>query len=214
MNVEDIASSLIRGDAPAVRRLTMEALEAGVAAEVVLSDGLIAGMNVIGTRFRNGEIYVPEVLVAARAMKAGMEYLEPVLIACGIQPLGRCLVGTVKGDIHDIGKNLVIMMLRGAGFEVADLGVDVPPEKFMEAIRTFKPHIVGMSALLTTMMVQMEHNIAAFRQAGLLENTRVMVGGAPVTESFAREIGADAYGEDAADAKEKALELLRALKDR
>ena len=212
MVLEEIAKSLIRGDAETVGRLTREALDAGLPPDALLEKGLIAGMHVVGLKFRNNEIFVPEVLLAARAMKAGMTYLEPILAAGGIQPVGRCVIGTVKGDIHDIGKNLVAMMLRGTGFDVIDLGVNVPVQKFMEAIRTHRPDIVGMSALLTTTMVQMKTNIAAFREAGWLDGIKVMVGGAPVTEAFAEEIGADAYGKDAAEAAEKAIELLKKVK--
>jgi 5-methyltetrahydrofolate--homocysteine methyltransferase len=214
MRLDDIADSLIRGDANEAARLTREALDAGFAPDAVLERGLMAGMSVIGVKFKNNEIFVPEVLVAARAMKAGMQHLEPILAACGIQPAGKYLIGTVKGDIHDIGKNLVVMMLTGAGFEVIDLGVNVPASKFMEAIEAHQPDIIGLSALLTTTMIQMKHNLQAFRDAGVLDRVKVMVGGAPVTAAFAKEIGADEYGKDAAEATEKALKLIREMRQK
>ncbi|MBM3791250.1 MAG: cobalamin-binding protein [Acidobacteria bacterium] len=211
MKLEDIAGSLIRGDADAVARLTREALDGGVDPKSLLRDALIAGMDTVGGRFRSNEIFIPEVLIAARAMKAGMQHLEPVLAACGVRPVGRCLIGTVSGDIHDIGKNLVTMMLRGGGFEVIDLGVNVPLEGFLDGIERHRPHIVGMSALLTTTMVQMQVNIEEFRRAGLTDRLKVMVGGAPVSESFARQIGADGFAADAAGAKDEARALLRTV---
>jgi len=211
VQLDEILQHLVCGDAAAVSRLTQQALAGGLAPAVVLNNGLIAGMDIIGERFRRNEIFVPEVLVAARAMKAGLEHLEPHLSACGFQPVGRCIIGTVSGDIHDIGKNLVIMMLRGAGLEVVDLGIDVSAERFLQAIDRHQPDIVAMSALLTTTMAQMRSNIDAFRSAGALLHAKTLVGGAPLTEKFAQAIGADAFGADAADAKEKALALLSAL---
>jgi 5-methyltetrahydrofolate--homocysteine methyltransferase len=212
MDLNLIAQSLIIGDDKAVSQLTREALDEGVPAEVVLEEGLIPGMRVIGVRFRNNEIFVPEVLVAARAMKAGLAHLEPIFAACGIEPVGRFVIGTVKGDIHDIGKNLVGMMLKGAGFEVIDLGVNTSLQKFCDAIEQHNPQIVGMSALLTTTMPQMKVNIEEFRKRGYLERMRVMVGGAPVSAEYAQKTGADAHGKDASDAVEKALSLLEGLK--
>jgi 5-methyltetrahydrofolate--homocysteine methyltransferase len=202
----EIAAAVIRGDAAAVDRLTDEALRAGEAADVVLDRGLTAAMAVIGRRFRANEIFVPEVLVAARAMKAGLARLEPVLAETGVPPVGTCVIGTVQGDIHDIGKNLVAMMLRGAGFAVVDLGVNVPAQAFAEAVRTHSPQIVGLSALLTTTMVQMQPTIAAVRDASA--QVRVMVGGAPVSVAFAAEIGADAYGANAGEAVDVALRFV------
>jgi 5-methyltetrahydrofolate--homocysteine methyltransferase len=209
MRLEEIAEFIIRGDADCAGRLTQRALQEGFSAEMVLENGLMAGMGVIGRKFRDNEIFVPEVLLAARAMKAAMTHLEPILAACGIEPTGRFVIGTVKGDIHDIGKNLVGMMLRGAGFEVVDLGTNVSAERFIEAIEQHEPHIVGMSALLTTTMAQMGVNLKMFQQAGVRERIKVMVGGAPITPEFAEAIGADAYGHDAAEAAEKAMELLK-----
>ncbi len=203
-----LSQALIDGKADAVSQLTRAALDEGVPAETVLEEGLIAGMKVIGVRFRDNIIFVPEVLVAARAMKAGLAHLEPIFAACGVQPVGRIVIGTVKGDIHDIGKNLVGMMMKGAGLEVIDLGVNTPLQKFCEAIDAHQPQLVGMSALLTTTMGQMQTNIAAFRERGYGDRIRVMVGGAPVSEEYARRIGADAWGKDASDAVEKALKLL------
>jgi 5-methyltetrahydrofolate--homocysteine methyltransferase len=158
--------------------------------------------------FRSGELFVPEVLIAARAMKAGMEILRPLFVESGIEPVGRVLLGTVKGDLHDIGKNLVGMMLEGGGFEVIDLGVDVTADKFVEAIKAQKPDLVGMSALLTTTMVMMKGTIEAIAAAGLRDSVRIMVGGAPVTEEFAQDIGADAFGADASLAVIRAKELM------
>lgn len=207
-DLQQIAQHLIDGHADDVSRLVREALDEGVPVETILDKGLIAGMTVVGVRFRNNEIFVPEVLVSARAMKAGMAHLEPILSACGIPPVGTFVIGTVKGDIHDIGKNLVGMMLRGAGFKVIDLGVNTTTQKFMDAIAEHQPQIVGMSALLTTTMGQMKVNIDAFRAAGL--GIKVMVGGAPVSVEYAGRIGADAHGANAAEAVEKALALVGA----
>jgi methanogenic corrinoid protein MtbC1 len=207
-----LAGHLIDGHADEVSALTRQALDEGLAPADVLERGLIAGMRVVGERFRDNIIFVPEVLVAARAMKAGLAHLEPILAACGIEPIGTFVIGTVKGDIHDIGKNLVGMMLRGAGFRVVDLGVNTPLPKFLSAIEEHQPQIVGMSALLTTTMGQMKVNLEAFRQAGLFDRLRVMVGGAPLTEDYARAIGAHGYGKDATTAVARALDLLQELK--
>src|SRR5512138_3549161 len=185
MVIEDLKQSLIRGDATAVAQLTLDALAEGIAPQVVLESGLIAGMNVVGMRFKNNEIFLPEVLVAARAMKAGVAHLEPRLATSGVKPIGKFLIGTVKGDVHDIGKNLVVIMLRGAGFDVVDLGVSASARNFIEAIETHRPDIVGMSALLTTTMMQMKKNIDAFREAGVRSRVKVLVGGAPVSHTFA-----------------------------
>jgi len=207
-----LAQHLIDGHDADVARLTKEALDEGRSPAEILDQGLIAGMQVIGERFRDNIIFVPEVLIAARAMKAGLAHLEPVLAACGIEPVGTFVIGTVKGDIHDIGKNLVGMMLKGAGFRVIDLGVNTPLAKFQAAIAEHRPEIVGMSALLTTTMGQMKVNIEAFRTAGMLEQMRVMVGGAAVSEDYAATIGAHAHGRDAPASVTKALELLAEVK--
>jgi 5-methyltetrahydrofolate--homocysteine methyltransferase len=194
------------GNFKEVERLTLEALDEGLPAQDILDGGLIAGMNVVGEQFKKGEIFVPGVLLAARAMKAGMPYLQPILADTGAKPVGRIVLGTVEGDQHDIGKTVVGMMLEGAGFEVIDLGVDTPSEKFVEAAREEKADIVGMSALLTTTMLHMKRTIEVLKSASLTVKT--LVGGAPVTQRFAKEIRADAYAEDAALAVEKAKELL------
>ena len=203
-----LAQHLIDGHADDVARLTREALDEGQTPSDILERGLIAGMQVIGVRFRDNVIFVPEVLVAARAMKAGLAHLEPVLATCGIEPVGTYVIGTVKGDIHDIGKNLVGMMLKGAGFRVIDLGVNTPLPKFLSAIEEHRPDLVGMSALLTTTMGQMKVNIAAFRDAGLFDRLRVMVGGAAVSVDYASAIGAHGYAKDAPDAVARAVDLL------
>jgi 5-methyltetrahydrofolate--homocysteine methyltransferase len=196
-----------KGDFKEVERLTKEALEKGAPAREILDKGLVSGMAVIGERFKKNECYVPEVLLSARAMKAGTAILKPVLTATGVKPMGRVVLGTVKGDQHDIGKNLVGMMLEGAGFEVIDLGVDTLPEKFVEAAKEKKPEIVAMSALLTTTMIHMKTTIEALKAAGL--NVKTMIGGATITQGFADEIKADAYGKDGAIAVERAKELLK-----
>lgn len=206
--LEQIAKELFAGNAKAVSELTQRALEEGLSPQEVLNGGLIKGMNVVGEKFKANEIYVPEVLIAARAMKAGMEILRPKLIETGVEPVAKFVIGTVKGDLHDIGKNLVAMMMEGAGFEVIDLGIDVPSEKFIQAIKEHKPQLVGMSALLTTTMIQIRENLKAFQEAGVRTQVKVMVGGAPVTQKFADEVGADGYAPDAASAVDKAKELL------
>jgi 5-methyltetrahydrofolate--homocysteine methyltransferase len=198
---------LSQGKVAEVKQLTREALEAGVPVELILKEGLIQAMDRIGVKFKNGEVYIPEVLIAARAMHAGMAVLKPVLSKSTGRMAGKVIIGTVKGDLHDIGKNLVIMMLEGGGFEVVDLGIDVPVEKFIEAIKIHQPQVVGMSALLTTTMREMKNNIQAVEWAGLRSQVKMIVGGAPVTEKFAREIGADGYAPDAASA----VELVRSL---
>jgi 5-methyltetrahydrofolate--homocysteine methyltransferase len=209
VDMNALAQSVIDGDAPTADRLTREGLEAGMTPETILEKGLIAGMTVVGVLFKNNEIFVPEVLMSARAMKAGMAHLQPLLEAKGVEPIGKYVIGTVKGDLHDIGKNLVAMMLRGAGFEVTDLGVDTSLEKFLAAIEKVHPQIVGMSALLTTTMGQMARNIEAFDKMSLRQHLKVMVGGAPLSQEFATKISADAYGKDAADAVDKAQRLVR-----
>ena len=206
--MQAISHALIVGDQHAVDRMTRQALDEGFPANTVLDDGLVSGMALVGVKFRDNIIFVPEVLVAARAMKAGMAHLEPILSASGISPLGAVIMGTVKGDLHDIGKNLCIMMLRGAGFNVHDLGVDTKPQEFIDAVYEHDARIVGMSALLTTTMPNMGRTIQAFEDEGLRESVRMMVGGAPVTQEFADDMGADGYGKDAIACVEKAKELL------
>jgi len=203
-----IAEALIDGDNETVDRLTREALAAGIEALEVMDYGLIAGMGIVGIKFRQNFIFVPEVLACARAMKAGMAHIEPILSASGIDPLGKVIMGTVKGDLHDIGKNLCIMMLRGAGFEVIDLGVDTAPDRFIEAVEEYRAPLMGMSALLTTTMPNMGKTIEAFIDADLRDEIKIMVGGAPVTQEFADDMGADGYGKDALACVELAKSLL------
>jgi 5-methyltetrahydrofolate--homocysteine methyltransferase len=196
-SLQAIAAALIEGEHALVNQLTRQALDEGIEALEVMDDGLIAGMAVVGIKFRENIIFVPEVLACARAMKAGMAHIEPILSASGIDPLGKVVMGTVKGDLHDIGKNLCIMMLRGAGFEVIDLGVDTSPDKFIEAVEEHQAPLLGMSALLTTTMPNMGKTIEAFIDADLRDQVKIMVGGAPVTQEFADDMGADGYGKDA-----------------
>ena len=205
-DLKALADAIIRGDQSAAVEITKAALENGTPAESVLNDGLIAGMDVVGARFKKNEIYIPEVLIAARAMKMAMEILEPELIKAGVQPVGKFLIATVQGDLHDIGKNLVAMMLKGAGFDVVDLGVDVEPEKFVEQVKTHGVHVVGMSALLTTTMPGMEKTIKALKDAGV--SAKIMIGGAPITQDYADKIGADGYAADAASAVDLAKSLV------
>ena len=195
--MQAIAAALIEGEDDLVDEQTREALDAGTEALEVMDDGLIAGMALVGIKFRENFIFVPEVLACARAMKAGMAHIEPILSAAGVKPLGKVIMGTVKGDLHDIGKNLCIMMLRGAGFNVVDLGVDVSPDAFIAAVEDEKPELMGMSALLTTTMPNMGKTIDAFVDADLRDAVKIMVGGAPVTPEFAEDMGADGYGKDA-----------------
>ncbi|MBM40248.1 MAG: cobalamin-binding protein [Chloroflexi bacterium] len=195
--MQDISVSLIKGDNNRVDQLTKEALESGFTANTILDEGLIAGMAIVGVKFRDNLIFVPEVLVAARAMKAGMTHIEPILSASGIEPIGTVIMGTVKGDLHDIGKNLCIMMLRGAGFTVIDLGVDTSPEEFIEAVEDNEAGVLGMSALLTTTMPNMGRTIDAFEEVEMRDFVKIMVGGAPLSQEFADDMGADGYGKDA-----------------
>lgn len=208
--IDEIFAKVIVGDAQGVNMLTAQAVEAGLGCEELLSQALIAPMTEIGQRFERGEVFVPEMLVAARAMKKGLEVLRPLLAMQGVQPLGTVLLGTVAGDLHDIGKNLVAMMLEGAGFKVIDLGIDVAPQTFVDQVQAQSPDILGMSALLTTTMPGMKITIDVLKEAGLREQVVVMVGGAPVTQRFADEIGADAYAPDASAAARMAMALIRA----
>jgi 5-methyltetrahydrofolate--homocysteine methyltransferase len=204
IDFRDISEALQIGDADSVREMVGTALIEGVSPKEILNNGLIDGMNIIGMKFKNNEVYVPEVLIAARAMYAGMDLLKPKLVETGIKNIGKVVIGTVKGDLHDIGKNLVKMMLEGAGFEVIDLGVDVSAEKFVSAVIEHHPDILGMSALLTTTMLNMNEVIQSLQSADLRENLKVMIGGAPVTQKYAEQIGADSYSPDAASAVEAA----------
>lgn len=206
--LENLAANLINGKADVVKDLTQQAIDEKISPRDILNQGLLKGMEEVGRRFKANEFYVPEVLIAARAMKAGMTLLKPLLVSTGVEPVGKVAVATVKGDLHDIGKNLVCMMLEGGGFEVLDMGVDVPPEKFVEAIQNEKVQIIGLSALLTTTMLNMKNAIAALVDNNLRKNVKIMIGGAPVTEAFAKEIGADGYAPDAATAVELAKSLI------
>jgi len=205
-DLKALADAVIKGDQSTAVEITKSALEEGTAAKSVLEEGLIAGMDVVGARFKKNEVYIPEVLIAARAMKMAMEILEPELVKAGVKPVGKFLIGTVQGDLHDIGKNLVAMMLKGAGFEVIDLGVDVGPEKFVEQVKTQGVHVVGLSALLTTTMPGMEKTIQALKDAGV--SAKIMIGGAPVTQGYADKIGADGYAADAASAVDMVKSLV------
>ncbi len=205
-DLKALADAVINGDQNTALEITKEALGEGTAPKDVLDNGLIAGMDIVGARFKKNEVYIPEVLIAARAMKMAMEVLEPELVKAGVEPVGKLLIGTVQGDLHDIGKNLVAMMLKGAGFEVIDLGVDVGPEKFIEQIKAANAQLIGMSALLTTTMPGMEKTIKALKDSGI--PVKVMIGGAPVTQDYADRIGADGYAPDAASAVDLAKSLV------
>lgn len=207
--LNDIKDALMKGDRAGVADLTKKALEQGIAIRDILDNGLIAGMEIIGGKFKANEIFIPEVLISAKAMHAGMALLEPNFVKCGIKPVGKVVIGTVKGDLHDIGKNIVSMMFKGACFEVTDLGIDVPVEKFIEAARQDSVDVIAMSSLLTTSMNAMRDTITALKSSGMRNKIKVMVGGAPVTQDFADSIGADAYAKDAATAVDKAKELLK-----
>ncbi len=199
---EEISELLQRGRPRELAALVREELDDGTAANDILTKALIPGMSAVGERFKRNEIFVPEVLITARAMNAALNILKPALSQAGVEPVGTALICTVKGDLHDIGKNLVKMMIEGTGIRVIDLGVDCPPERVVEAVKEYKPDIVCLSALLTTTMVYQKATIDALKEAGLRDKVKVMVGGAPVTQAFADEIGADAYTPDAATAAE------------
>ena len=206
--LKTIYDGVINGEQNTVTSGVKAALDAGVDPATILNRGMITAMTEVGRLFEAGEYYVPEMLIAARAMKSGLELLRPALIAAKVQSVGKIVLGTVQGDLHDIGKNLVAMMLEGAGFEVIDLGVDVQPAKFVEAVQTHKPQFIGMSALLTTTMPNMKATVDALTAAGVRGDVRVMVGGAPVTEKYARDIGADLFSPDASSAARRAKEAL------
>ena len=211
-NLNAIAESLIWGHVPKVGELVQEALDEGVPVQEILDEGLIGGMDVVGEKFKNNEFFVPEALIAGRAMKVGMALIQPKLSEQQVKPLGKVSIGTVKGDLHDIGKNLVAMMLEGAGFEVVDLGIGVPPKRFVESAAQEGAQIVCMSALLTTTMPAMKTTMDALKEAGLSGRIRTMVGGAPITQAYAEQIGADGYAADAASAANRAKELVAELK--
>ena len=205
-DLKALGESIIKGDQRTAVEITQQALDEGMAPKEILEEGLITGMAIMGARFKANEVYIPEVLIAARAMKMAMEILEPKLAEAGVQPLAKAIVGTVQGDLHDIGKNLVMMMLKGAGFDVIDAGVDVTSERFVEEAKSSGASIVGLSALLTTTMPAMEATVKAFKDANL--SVKVIIGGAPVTQGYADKIGADGYAADAASAVDLAKSLL------
>jgi len=207
--IQSLQENVINGQKSEVEALVRKALDAKLPSEQILNDGLIAGMKEVGARFEAGEFYVPEMLIAARSMQAGLAILKPFLLQGGVQSSGKVVIGTIKGDLHDIGKNLVAMMLEGAGFEVVDLGTDTTPEKFVNAVKANNAAMIGMSALLTTTMSNMKLVIVALKDAGLSDKVKVMIGGAPVTENFAQEIGAHGYAPDASRAVKLAESLLQ-----
>ena len=207
MDLKHIYQNVIDGQTPEVEAGVKAAIAAGVGAEDILKNGLIAAMDEIGQRFEAGDLFVPEMLIAARAMQAGLKILKPSLAKADVKAAGKVAIGTVKGDLHDIGKNLVAMMLEGSGFEIMDLGVDVTPDAFVNAVKN-GAQIIGMSALLTTTMSSMENTIQALKAAGLRDKVKVMIGGAPVTQDYANKIGADAFAPDASSATRTARQLL------
>jgi 5-methyltetrahydrofolate--homocysteine methyltransferase len=206
--LQDLAQSVEQGQVQKVSGLTQQLLDSGVSPKRILNDGLIAGMTVVGEKMRSGEMYLPEVLQSASAMHGSLNILKPHLVREGTQSRGKIMVGTVKGDMHDIGKNLVSIMLQGAGFDIVDLGLNVSPQKFVEAITAHQPAILGLSAMLTTTMLNMKTTIEAINAAGLRSTVKVIIGGAPVSQKFADEIGADGYARDAVLAVDKVKQLL------
>jgi 5-methyltetrahydrofolate--homocysteine methyltransferase len=208
--LEQISTAVIEGDLDEIDDLTEDALDDDVSAEEILNKGLMPGMDYVGVEFKAGNMFVPEVLRSARTMQAAMDILNPLLAEAGAQMMGKVLLGTVKGDLHDIGKNLVGMMCEGAGFEVKDIGKDITPEAFVDAVKEYEPDVLGMSALLTTTMRAMESTIKVLEEAGVRDTVKVMIGGAPVTQAFADQIGADGYASNAAAAAELAKEFVSA----
>ena len=205
---EKIAERLMVGKIDEVKELSQQALDQGASPRDIIDKGLLAGMDVVGKRFKAGDMFIPEVLLCARCMHGAMDILKPLLSEADAAGIGIYVIGTVEGDLHDIGKNLVSMMLQGAGFEVIDLGTNIKPQQFVDAVSEHKPTILGLSALLTTTMPKMEETINALKEAGIRDQVKIMAGGAPVTQAFVDEIGADAYGANAASATEKAKELM------
>ena len=205
---EQIADEVVKGKADAVKELVDKALSDGFSAEDILNNGLVAGMNIVGVKFKNNEFFIPEVLVSARAMTAGLDILNPLLAEANVKAKGKVVIGTVKGDLHDIGKNIVGMMLQGAGYEIVDLGADVSKEKFIEYAEKEGAQLLGMSALLTTTMIYMQEVIQGLKDAGLRDKIKVIIGGAPVTQAYADKIEADGYAADAASAIDLAGDLL------
>lgn len=207
----DISENLQKGKAKIVKELVQQAIDEGIPVQQILDEGLLAGMGVIGEKFKNNEVFVPEVLVAARAMNMGAALLKPLMAQAGVEAVGKVCIGTVKGDLHDIGKNLVKMMMEGKGLEVIDLGTDVDPAKYVEVAKNEGCQIIACSSLLTTTMGMMEDVVKAAEAAGIRDQVKIMVGGAPVTEDFCQKIGADKYTADAASAADAALELCQAM---
>ncbi|MCD6471628.1 corrinoid protein, partial [Candidatus Aerophobetes bacterium] len=204
VDLNELKENVINGKADEVKELTQKALGEGQDIEKVLNEALIGGMDIVGEKFKRNEFYVPEMLISARAMKAGMAVLRPLLVNKGVKGLGKVVIGTAQGDLHDIGKNLVEMMLEGAGFEIINLGTDVPSEKFVEAVKENNAQLIGVSALLTTTMLSMKDVVKAVEKEGLKDKVKIIIGGAPVTQNYADEIGADGYAPDAASAVDKA----------
>lgn len=207
---EKLATAVIEGHSEQTPELVQQGLDEGLSPKEILDSGLIVGMGEVGARFKRGDMFVPEVLMSAEAMQAGLQVLRPLLAAAGTKLIGKVVLGTVKGDLHDIGKNLVGMMCEGSGFEVIDLGFNVPPERFVDAVKEHQPEVVGLSALLTTTMRAMGYTIKALEEAGLRDSVKVMVGGAPVDAEFAHRIGADGYGSNAVAGQELAQQLVGA----
>jgi 5-methyltetrahydrofolate--homocysteine methyltransferase len=208
--LEQISTTVIEGELDEIEDLTEDALDDGISAEDILNKGLMSGMDYVGVEFKAGNMFVPEVLRSAKTMQISMGILKPLLAESGVPMVGRVLLGTVKGDLHDIGKNLVGMMCEGAGFEVEDIGKDIAPEAFVEAVKKFEPDVLGMSALLTTTMRTMESTIKVLEEAGVRDKVKIMIGGAPVTQAFSDQIGADGYASNAAAAAELAKKLVGA----
>jgi len=208
VDLKELSEVLFQGDISKVKEITQRALQEKMDPKEILEQGLIKGMDVVGIKFKNNEIFLPEVLLSSQAMYAGMEILQPILTETGVKAVGKVIMGTVKGDLHDIGKNLVVMMLKGGGFEVIDLGTDVSPEKFLKATKEYQPDIIGMSALLTTTMINMKEVITFLEKAELRNKVKVMIGGATVTQDYVKEIGADGYAPNAASAVDMAKGFL------
>ncbi len=208
LDLKELSEALFRGDIYKVKEIIQRALQEKIEPKEILKQGLIKGMDVVGIKFKNNEIFLPEVLLSSQAMYAGMEILQPILTETGVKAMGKVIMGTVKGDLHDIGKNLVVMMLKGGGFEVIDLGTDVSPEKFLKATKEHQPDIIGMSALLTTTMINMKEVITFLEKAELRNKVKVMIGGATVTQDYVKEIGADGYAPNAASAVDMAKGFL------
>lgn len=205
---EKIADSVQKGDSDGVEALVNDAISQEVAADLIMDDGLVAGMNIVSEKFKNNECFIPEVLVSAKAMTVGLGILKPILAEKNVKPLGRAVIGTIQGDLHDIGKNIVGMLLQGAGFEIIDLGADVHADRFVESVKNENADLVGLSALLTTTMINMKTVIEGLKDAGIRENVKVIIGGAPVTQAYADQIGADGYATDAATGVDVAKKLL------